>query len=172
MTTAQEVIDLALSTNKKLVDRSKSNNDRMLIQQSLREPTQIQTSTSSLLQGSSNQAGGSDSSPYDTPYGLEPNLWSGIQSLNKISPFGPDTVTVGSGWRSYEEQAKLYDDWINGVPGQARAAPPGQSHHNDGTAADLQFLSPEAEDWVHKNAESLGLHFPVSGEGWHIELIS
>lgn len=78
-------------------------------------------------------------------------------------------VTVGSGFRSEEEQARLYARWQARVPGQARAAAPGTSNHeNPATGAvDLEGDL----DCAHANAARFGLHFPMDDEPWHIELI-
>lgn len=75
----------------------------------------------------------------------------------------------GSGYRSYAEQAQLYQDYINGVPGQARAARPGRSKHNHGLAMDLRYSDGGA--WAHANAARFGLFFPMDDEPWHVELL-
>jgi hypothetical protein len=49
-------------------------------------------------------------------------------------------------------------------------APPGNSQHNHGNAADLGYLSPDALEWAHTNAGKYGLAFPLKNENWHIEL--
>lgn len=86
----------------------------------------------------------------------------------------------GSGYRSEEEQAKLYQDYINGVPGQARAAKPGRSKHNHGLAMDLAgpdgktlkwSRHPEAARWAHENAAKFGIYFPMADEEWHVQPI-
>lgn len=81
-------------------------------------------------------------------------------------------VTIGSGYRSVEEQTYL---WNNAVakygPDEARnwVAPPGSSNHNHGVAADLGFADDATLNWVHANASRYGLSFPMSWEPWHIE---
>lgn len=167
-----------LQGNQQLVGRARSQADGLIQERTARPQTIIGmpalTQTTPTGSPAFSGEGGHGASPYEgaNPYGLEPSLYEGIETLNRISPFGPNTVTVGSGYRSYEEQARLYNDWINGVPGQAQAAPPGRSNHNHGTAADLEYISPEARDWVHSVAADLGLHFPVPGENWHVERIN
>lgn len=69
---------------------------------------------------------------------------------------------VGSGHRSLEEQAVLYDRWMRKVPGQAQAAKPGSSNHNYGLASD-------GPRWGRYNPEKFGLHYPMNHEPWHIE---
>lgn len=167
-TTPESVIKLALGSNQSLIKRrEKSQQVRGLVRQGL-------NNTSDGLpeaHGHARTEGGHGESPYaqDNPAGVEPELYRRIMRLNDMSPFGPNTVTIGSGYRSFEEQERLYNNWRNGVPGQARAAPPGRSNHNHGTAADLRYASDEAREWVHSVARDLGLHFPVRGENWHVE---
>lgn len=72
------------------------------------------------------------------------------------------TYNVGSGYRSYEEQASLYADYMAGVPGQAPAAPPGSSMHNFGLASD-------GNHWSGLNPTLFGLRYPMSYEPWHVE---
>lgn len=83
------------------------------------------------------------------------------------------SVTINSGYRSPERQQEL---WLEasrkyGSPEAARkwVAPPGNSQHNKGNAADLGYGSHEARKWVHENARAYGLSFPMSHEPWHIE---
>jgi len=75
-------------------------------------------------------------------------------------------ITIGSGFRTREQQAKLYNDWINGVPGQARAAKPGHSHHERGLAIDFSGDM----DLLAKLAPKYGLQQPMDDENWHWEL--
>lgn len=88
-------------------------------------------------------------------------------------------IGPGSGYRSFGEQAKLYQDYINGVPGQARAAKPGKSKHNHGFAMDVtgpdgrtlrRDRHPEAFAWLKANAHLYGLHIPMDDEDWHVEM--
>lgn len=97
---------------------------------------------------------------------LDPSFSSSLVAFINASG---GKVRPGSGYRSYEEQAQLYADWKNGVPGQARAARPGHSQHNFGMAMDLQF-GPGGREWAHENAARFGLYFPMSDEPWHIQL--
>ena len=90
---------------------------------------------------------------------------------------------VGSGYRSYEKQKRLWEQALKkyGSPEKARkwVAPPGGSFHNKGLAVDLnsngQFLGKDANskatEWAHANAKKYGLHFRMGHEPWHIEPI-
>ncbi|KQM35082.1 phage tail protein [Rhizobium sp. Leaf68] len=83
------------------------------------------------------------------------------------------SVTINSGFRSVERQQEL---WLEALKkyGSAEAArkwvaPPGNSQHNKGNAADLGYGSDAARQWVHQNAGNYGLSFPLANENWHIE---
>jgi hypothetical protein len=52
------------------------------------------------------------------------------------------TPKVQSGYRSYDQQASLYSDFINHRNGQGIAAPPGHSDHESGMAADVTSRNP------------------------------
>ncbi|UYZ06145.1 D-alanyl-D-alanine carboxypeptidase family protein [Agrobacterium salinitolerans] len=83
------------------------------------------------------------------------------------------SVTINSGFRSVERQQQLWLEALKkyGSPEAARkwVAPPGNSQHNKGNAADLGYGSDAARKWVHANASNFGLSFPLSNEPWHIE---
>lgn len=75
-------------------------------------------------------------------------------------------IGISSGYRTHDQQAKLYDDYIHGRNNQAKAARPGHSHHETGRAVDF---SGDME-LLHKLAKKHGIIFPVAGEAWHGEL--
>ncbi|WKL42066.1 D-alanyl-D-alanine carboxypeptidase family protein [Sinorhizobium meliloti] len=83
------------------------------------------------------------------------------------------SVTINSGYRSIERQQQLWLDALKkyGSPEAARkwVAPPGNSQHNHGNAADLGYSSGQARQWMHANAGNFGLSFPLANENWHIE---
>ena len=76
-------------------------------------------------------------------------------------------IRIISAYRSYEEQERLYQKYLDGTGNLA--APPGRSNHNHGLAMDLVFDSPAARRWAHANASTFGLAFPIASEDWHIE---
>lgn len=55
-------------------------------------------------------------------------------------------ISIESGFRTFPEQKALYAKY-----GPGRAAPPGQSNHEDGNAVDMKN-NPGAWDWLAKNA--------------------
>jgi len=111
-----------------------------------------------------------------TATGLNPRFSTAIDTMFAAAP--PEIrsgLGIGSGFRSVAEQQVLYDQAMatygsNTVPGHQVAAP-GHSQHNFGMAVDLSFGSPEARAWAHENAPRFGMHFPVPGEDWHVELV-
>lgn len=74
-------------------------------------------------------------------------------------------LSIISGFRTHTEQAALYEE----KPGLA--APPGQSMHELGLAADLGYASDQARGLAHTSAPACGLEFPVPYEPWHVEPI-
>ncbi|GAK71141.1 hypothetical protein RRU01S_15_00660 [Agrobacterium rubi TR3 = NBRC 13261] len=82
-------------------------------------------------------------------------------------------ITINSGYRDVQRQQEL---WLQALKkyGSTEAArkwvaPPGNSQHNKGNAADLGYASDAARKWAHQNAGDFGLSFPLSNENWHIE---
>ncbi len=78
---------------------------------------------------------------------------------------------VNSGYRSYAEQAALYDKYLH--HGGNLAAKPGQSNHNHGEACDVS--APDGTPVGAATARKLslkkyGLCLPVPGEKWHVEI--
>jgi hypothetical protein len=86
-------------------------------------------------------------------------------ALSKMSKAAGTNIHVQSGWRSYAEQAALYEAYLNGTGNLA--APPGSSNHESGRAADI---TPGSEVFGSM-AGKFGMGFTVPGESWHIELL-
>lgn len=95
------------------------------------------------------------------------------------------TAQFTSAYRTAEQQAQLYADYTGepvvweGVtytpqnPNQGLAAPPGQSRHQSGAAADI--AAGPVLDWLHQNAAQFGLGF-LDGQAFvndpgHIQLL-
>src|SRR5262245_59569534 len=84
------------------------------------------------------------------------------------------SIGWGSGLRSVDEQARLRikngcpDVWSSPASScRVPTAIPGKSNHNHGFAMDITG----DKAWANRNAARFGLHFPVSGEDWHVEMI-
>lgn len=111
----------------------------------------------------------------DSFTGMQPDFSSALgQLFASAPPEIKNSLLVSSGYRSPERQAQLWSDALNkyGSASEARkwVAPPGNSQHNKGNAADLKYASAAAREWAHANAGAYGLAFPLSNEPWHIEL--
>lgn len=91
------------------------------------------------------------------------------ESLRKLMDAVPG-LRVTSGFRTYEEQERLYRE-----KGPGWAARPGTSNHERGIAADLSYNgSGQLPGWVHQKAAEFGIQFPlkdraVKPEPWHAE---
>jgi hypothetical protein len=109
--------------------------------------------------------------PFSGFQDFTPQFGGSLQQFLAASP----GISVGSGYRSPEHQAELYQAAVQkyGSPGAARhwVAPPGKSRHNMRLAADLQFKDDAARAWAHANAAKYGLTFPMGHEPWHVELL-
>jgi len=71
-------------------------------------------------------------------------------------------IQVNSGFRTREEQARLYRE------NPRKAAPPGRSRHQTGLAIDIQTV--DANRLIQIGLmDKYGFHRPVRGETWHIE---
>ena len=76
-------------------------------------------------------------------------------------------LKIRSGFRTYEQQKKLYTAYQQGRGNLA--APPGESDHENGRALDLELSDPDARGWLAKHAASYGFRRTVGGEPWHWE---
>ncbi|QFY60370.1 hypothetical protein FZ934_07950 [Rhizobium grahamii] len=106
--------------------------------------------------------------------GMSSSFESKLEKLFAALPVElANQIKINSGFRSNERQAQLWQQALEkyGSVSEARkwVAPPGNSQHNKGNAADLGYGSSAAKDWVHQNASRFGLSFPLSNEDWHIE---
>ena len=114
---------------------------------------------------------------------LDQTFAGNLARLFLMAPAGIQAgLGIFSGYRSVARQTELWNEALRryGTREEARkwVAPPGSSFHNHGLAADLGWnggslkdAPQEVIDWVHANASRVGLHFPLSNENWHIELI-
>jgi D-alanyl-D-alanine dipeptidase len=105
--------------------------------------------------------------------GMNPGFVGQLQAMVMAARAAGFDVGIGSGYRSEERQAQLWEQALAkyGDPEIADnwVARPGRSNHGKGTAADLTFGNAAAREWVHANASRFGMHFPMDWEPWHIE---
>lgn len=107
-----------------------------------------------------------------SPYGEIPLEASAAASWNSmreesLNTYGQDIYPAGtvSGYRSYEQQAAMYDAYLNGTG--PLAAPPGTSAHETGTAVDLE--TPEMRGVIDQIGWSYGWgKTEAPDEWWHI----
>ena len=74
---------------------------------------------------------------------------------------------VYSGFRTNERQAQLRQAYLDGYGN--KAAKPGYSNHQAGTALDLLLDAPETFAWLEANARRFGFGRTVPKEPWHWE---
>jgi LAS superfamily LD-carboxypeptidase LdcB len=74
-------------------------------------------------------------------------------------------LRVNSGYRTYSEQAALYDQYIHGNGNLAAA--PGNSTHGLGLSADIDVRDPRVLAWLRKHAHTYGFVNDVPSEAWH-----
>lgn len=114
------------------------------------------------------------------------NLDSSFKSqLSQLLQAGGGQVWLGNGWRSHEQQKTLFlsrhhvdpngDISYNGQKwslnqGESPAAPPYNSWHEEGKAADLEGPG-VTNGWLAANAGKFGLRTfgSVNGEPWHVQ---
>ncbi len=93
--------------------------------------------------------------------------------LNRLAQVGEKLgvpVHITSGFRSYEEQERLYQMYLNGTGNLA--AKPGTSRHESGLAADCSIggVNIGAYPGAIDAMKEFGLGLPVGGENWHVEI--
>ena len=103
--------------------------------------------------------------------GVNASLASAVQRLIAEAPF---RIGIASGFRTRDQQQALYNRYKAGKG--ALAAAPGRSNHEHGNAVDLDYPDDPAQrraaaQWVRQNAARFGVHLPVRGEDWHVELV-
>jgi hypothetical protein len=109
--------------------------------------------------------------------GVNPMLVQRFLALQAAARAAGHQIGVSSGFRSQQQQIDLRIK--NGCPNiwtakasQCRipTAIPGSSNHEHGFAIDISGSS-AAKGWANQHGAQFGLHFPVSGEDWHVEMI-
>ena len=102
---------------------------------------------------------------------VDSSIASNVQSLLNASPDG--LALCGWGWRSSEDQQRLWDEHHCDTGCSVPTAPPGSSMHEKGLAIDftthgqtIQSHSDPAFQWMSANASSYGL-YNLPSEPWH-----
>jgi hypothetical protein len=82
----------------------------------------------------------------------------------RMLALGGGRIHIVSGWRDSRKQAQLYAAYLAGTGNLA--ARPGTSKHERGLAVDWGGN----QSLYQSLARSMGAHFPVRGEPWHMEV--
>jgi D-alanyl-D-alanine carboxypeptidase len=100
-----------------------------------------------------------------------------LRALLEAAASAGHALAINSAYRSYEEQARVFR--TTKQPG--RAARPGHSEHQLGTAVDLRLQTPAAVDWLAAHAADFGFtrSYPpgkqkLTGyrpEPWHVRFV-
>jgi LysM repeat protein len=100
---------------------------------------------------------------------LDPAAAASFEQMRQasLSQYGIDLYPAGtlSGYRTYEQQAYLYDLYLSGQG--APANPPGSSSHEYGGAVDL--ADPAMRDVVDQIGATYGWAGTIPSEWWHIQ---
>jgi LysM repeat protein len=102
---------------------------------------------------------------------LDPAAAASFESMRQasLSQFGVDLYPAGtlSGYRTYEQQAYLYDLYLSGQG--APANPPGTSSHEFGAAVDL--ADPVMRDVIDQIGGAYGWAGTIPSEWWHVAYV-
>jgi LAS superfamily LD-carboxypeptidase LdcB len=73
---------------------------------------------------------------------------------------------MSSAYRTYDQQAALYHQYLNGTGNLAAA--PGSSNHGLGLSIDFSVANnPSLLSWLRENGEQYGFYNDVPSENWH-----
>lgn len=97
-----------------------------------------------------------------------------LSGLSRLAQSSHQTISIASGFRTYEEQKILYQRYIDsGKDIRYIAAPPGSSEHESGNAVDANVNgTPLANFYTSQQLHKFGLSAPVDGDPVHIQLAS
>jgi len=111
------------------------------------------------------------------PHRVAREILRPLQDLFAAAAGAGHPLGINSAFRSYDDQAHLFAS----IKQPGRAALPGQSEHQLGTAVDLKMPSAAAADWLSTHAADFGfvLSYPpgkhkVTGyrpEPWHVRFV-
>ena len=111
------------------------------------------------------------------PHQVHRSIQEPLRALVAAAREAGHTARVSSAFRSYEDQARLF----RGMKQIGRAARPGHSEHQLGTAVDLRLPTSAAIGWLAEHAASYGfaLSYPegkqrITGyrpEPWHLRFV-
>lgn len=96
-----------------------------------------------------------------------------LRNLDRLGAHLGRTMTVISGFRTYQQQAALYQAYVNSGYSIAHiAAKPGHSNHEHGLAVDVLINGVAIKNVVSASTmRKFGLVNPVAGDNPHTELV-
>jgi hypothetical protein len=97
-----------------------------------------------------------------------------LEMLAAARRAGIKGLSVATGFRTMAQQRYLYQGWIHHRRGFNKAAPPGYSNHQGGTAVDLNGVHSyhsAAYRWLKAHAARYGFKNDVGGEYWHFHYV-
>ncbi|WP_077685098.1 D-alanyl-D-alanine carboxypeptidase family protein [Tessaracoccus aquimaris] len=106
-----------------------------------------------------------------TPTALTPEIVARFDAAAEAARADGIELGIRSGWRSAEEQRRLYDDAVaeHGVEEARRIVlPPEHSAHVAGSAVDITPYA--GATWLEARAEEYGLCRTYANEWWHFEV--
>lgn len=106
-----------------------------------------------------------------SPTELTPEILSRFERAQDAAAVDGIELSIRSGWRSAEEQRRLYDEAVE-EHGEEKARslvlPPERSAHVAGTAIDVSPF--EGAQWLEARSEEFGLCRTYENEWWHFEV--
>lgn len=99
---------------------------------------------------------------------VNPQLAEKCRAIIELAEREGFTLIVTCGFRSNEEQNRLYEIGRRGITGERKVtnARAGQSNHNHGTAVDFAFVVGGAISWDEKLYQNLGRWARAVGLSW------
>jgi len=112
--------------------------------------------------------------PAKRPTGLNPYLRVRFLTAQSEAKRDGVSLTITSGYRTYERQAWLFARALKKYGSEAAASrwvlPPDLSHHTWGMALDINYpKDPESTKWLARNGYKYGLCRAYQNEWWHFE---
>lgn len=138
----------------------------------------------STIGGGAGYGGRARGGQYRTPQGLTRigNTYLRAPAASSFQKMAADfrnatggNLTINEGWRSYDEQVRLYNLFMSGQGNVA--ARPGTSNHGAGNAVDMDGHGGRGSarfNWLLQNAPRYGWSWETgraSGEDWHWEYV-
>lgn len=119
----------------------------------------------------------------DRHYLRSPDVAGAFRAMRTAARAAGFRFDISTAWRDNDWQQKLYDKWVayqkaldDGDPDPipaAKAAKPGYSNHQNGTAVDINraevtnAAGDTLDSWLAAHAADYGFHRELASEPWH-----